>query len=221
MEQISFLPTFASWRAAARRALQAETPPAEIAWEEIGEDQPALSLFEEAEPPHEGSAAARFRVPKRFLALAKLVALHRNPCRWPLLYRLLWRLTHGETHLLEISVDPDVAQANDFEKSIRHDLHKMRAFVRFRDVEHTTGEKWFVARFEPAHQLVEQNAPFFAERFARRRWSVLAPERMAPGDGKEGGARGGGAGVLRARPRADCSAAARRVRASYRAMEGS
>ncbi len=183
MEQISFLPTFACWQAAARNALQREIPPDQIAWEEIGEDQPALSLFEEAEPPNEPAPISRFRVPKRFLAFAKLVSLHREASRWPLLYRLLWRLTHGETHLLEISVDPDVAQANDFEKSVRHDLHKMRAFVRFREVEHA-GEKWFVAWFEPAHHIVEQNAPFFADRFASMRWSILTPDRCAHWDGE-------------------------------------
>ncbi len=182
MEQISFLPTFASWQAAARRALRNEISPEGIAWEEIGGEEPALHLFEESEPVEALKPTTQFRVPKRFLALAKLVSLHRSATRWPLLYRLLWRLTHGETHLLEISVDPDVAQANDFEKAIRHDIHKMRAFVRFREVEHA-GAKWYVAWFEPAHHIVEQNAPFFADRFASMRWSILTPERSAHWDG--------------------------------------
>ena len=182
MEQISFLPTFERWQAAARRALQSEIAPDQIAWEEIGEDQPALHLFEEAEPAPP-LTTMQFRVPKRFLALAKLVSLHREATRWPLLYRLLWRLTHGETHLLEIAVDPDVAQATDFEKSVRHDIHKMRAFVRFREVQHGD-EKWFVAWFEPQHHIVEQNAPFFADRFASMRWSILTPDRCAHWDGK-------------------------------------
>ena len=109
MKQISFLPTFGNWKKAARRALREGISPNEIAWEEIGEDQPGLHLFEEAETKAGVKPAPEFRVPKRFLALAKLVALHRQPTRWPLLYRLLWRLTHGESHLLEISIDPDVA----------------------------------------------------------------------------------------------------------------
>jgi len=109
VKQISFLPTFGNWKKAARRALREGISPNEIAWEEIGEDRPGLHLFEEAEPETTAKAAPEFRVPKRFLALAKLVALHRQPTRWPLLYRLLWRLTHGESHLLEISIDPDVA----------------------------------------------------------------------------------------------------------------
>lgn len=183
MEQISFLPTFARWQVVARRALQSGLAPEQIAWEEIGEDQPALQLFDEAEASEAPPTAAEIRVPKRFLSLARLVSLHRDPARWALLYRLLWRLTRGEQHLLEIAVDPAVAQAADFEKSVRHDIHKMRAFVRFREVAHGEG-KWFVAWFEPQHHIVEHNAPFFADRFASMRWSILTPERCAHWDGE-------------------------------------
>ncbi len=59
----------------------------------------------------------------------------------------------------------------------------MRAFVRFREVEHGA-EKWFVAWFEPQHHIVEQNAPFFADRFASMRWSILTPDRCAHWDGR-------------------------------------
>ncbi|MEP7249651.1 MAG: UdgX family uracil-DNA binding protein [Spartobacteria bacterium] len=183
MEQISFLPTFAAWQGVARRALQNHLPPAEIAWEPIGDDQPALSLFEEAEPVTTPPRAVEIRVPKRFLALAQSIALHRDPTRWALLYRLLWRLAHDEPHLFEIASDPDVAQATDFEKAIRHDVHKMRAFVRFREVAHGA-EKWFIAWFEPQHHIVERNAPFFADRFASLRWSILTPDRCAHWDGR-------------------------------------
>ncbi|MGI8890527.1 MAG: UdgX family uracil-DNA binding protein [Chthoniobacterales bacterium] len=182
MEQISFLPTFERWQVAARRAVQSELPPTEIAWEEMGEDQPALHLFEEVEPAADPKSSPQIRVARRFLPLARLVALHSDPTRWPLLYRLLWRLAHEEPHLLEISVDADVAQATDFEKSVRHDLHKMRAFVRFREV---PAAKWYVAWFEPAHHIVEHNAPFFADRFASMRWSILTPDRCAHWDGEQ------------------------------------
>jgi probable DNA metabolism protein len=183
VEQISFVPTFERWQAVARRALQDDIPPNEIAWEEIGDDQPALQLFDEAETVALAKPPNEIRVPRRFLALARLVALHREAARWPLLYRLLWRLTHGEPHLLEIAVDPDVVQATEFEKSVRHDIHKMRAFVRLREVAQGD-EKWFVAWFEPQHHIVEHNAPFFADRFASMRWSILTPDRCAHWDGE-------------------------------------
>src|SRR3954449_2274538 len=140
----------------ARRALQRELAPNECIWQELLADQPSLDMFDEPELQNAGET---FRVPKAFVELARFVALHRDERRWSLLYRLVWRLTHGEPKLLEISVDPDVALARDFAKSVGRDIHKMRAFVRFREVEHE-GEKWFVAWFEPAHHIVEHNARF-------------------------------------------------------------
>src|SRR4051794_33866933 len=138
-------------------------------------------MFDEPELQNAGET---FRVPKAFVELARFVALHRDERRWSLLYRLVWRLTHGEPKLLEVSVDPDVARAVDLHKSVRHDIHKMRAFVRFREVEHGDS-KWFVAWFEPAHHIVEHNARFFVDRFASMRWSILTPERCAHWDGSD------------------------------------
>jgi len=60
----------------------------------------------------------------------------------------------------------------------------MRAFVRFREIEHGK-EKWFVAWFEPQHHIVEHNATFFVDRFASMRWSILTPDRCAHWDGEE------------------------------------
>ncbi len=182
MRQVSFRPTFADWQRAARSALQAGIAPEEVVWQELTGEQPALDIFEEAEPVSE---TTRFRVPKAFVELARVVALHRDERRWALLYRLVWRLTHGEPKLLEISVDPDTALAFEFQKAIRRDVHKMRAFVRFREMELEGGEKWFVAWFEPAHHIVEFNAGFFVDRFASMRWSILTPERCAHWDGRE------------------------------------
>ncbi len=181
MRQISFRPTFADWQRAARNALQAGIAPEDVVWQEITGAQPTLDIFEEAEPANESS---RFRVPKTFVELARVVTLHRDERRWALLYRIVWRLTHGESKLLEIAVDPDTSLAFEFQKAIRRDVHKMRAFVRFREVEHEGG-KWFVAWFEPAHHIVEYNAAFFVDRFASMRWSILTPERCAHWDGRE------------------------------------
>ena len=107
------------------------------------------------------------------------VACHRDPKRWALLYRLLWRLTHGEPRLLEIVVDPDVNDLMRMDKGVRHDVHKMRAFVRFRAIEHD-GATWHVAWFEPEHHIVELNAPFFRDRF--RQEPPLDPHRLARRD---------------------------------------
>ncbi|HSP46445.1 MAG TPA: TIGR03915 family putative DNA repair protein, partial [Chthoniobacterales bacterium] len=182
MERITFAPSFALWQKAARSALRRDLPPETIAWEELGHDAPALDLFDEAvipTPQHNGS---RFLVPRKFFELARLVVLHSDERRWSLLYRLLWRLTHGEPKLLEIVIDPDVARLFDWQKSVRHDIHKMRAFLRFREIS-SSSEKWFVAWFEPQHHIVAHNAEFFVDRFASMRWSILTPDHCAHWDG--------------------------------------
>jgi probable DNA metabolism protein len=183
LHQVTFPATFAGWQRAARRALSGHWPPEEILWQELGADQPLLDLGGEMEPAA-GRTVPAARVPKRFMDVATRVACHRDAERWSLLYRVLWRLTHGERELLEIVVDPDVHRLGQMDKAIRHDVHKMRAFVRFRAVAHE-GMTWYVAWFEPAHHIVELNAPFFVDRFAGMCWSILTPDRCAHWDGTQ------------------------------------
>ena len=184
MEQITFVTNFAAWQKAARRALYRNISPEEIAWEEIASASPALNLFEESENGDSPAQNKQFLVSKNYLDLARLVVLHRDPQRWAILYRLLWRLTHGEPRLLEIFVEPDVTRAIDMGKSVRHDIHKMRAFVRFREVA-MYGDKWFVAWFEPEHHIVEHNSKFFLDRFAPMKWAILTPDRCVYWDRAE------------------------------------
>jgi DNA polymerase len=61
-------------------------------------------------------------------------------------------------------------------KEVRRDIHKMHAFVRFREVTAGDGSVRFVAWFEPEHHIVRAAAPFFARRFASMHWSILTPE---------------------------------------------
>lgn len=179
MRELTIASTLEGWQEAARGALAAEWPPEEIDWRESGTAQPGLPLGSADAPPH----VAHHTVPRKFLDLAKLASCHSDPRRWALLYRVLWRLTHGERHLLEIITDPDVNTLLRWEKSVRRDVHKMRAFVRFRAVDRD-GDLWYVAWFEPEHHVVELNSAFFIERFAQMRWSILTPDRCAHWDGK-------------------------------------
>ena len=182
MEQVTFVPTFTGWQRAARRALARGLAPERVAWEELGSDQPSLGMFDES-VDDAGIDVSAFRVPRAFVLLAESVACHREAPRWGLLYRVLWRLTHGEPRLLDIVVDPDVDALGRMEKAVRREVHKMRAFVRFRSVAHE-GEEWHVAWFEPEHHVVERNAPFFRDRFAGMHWSILTPDRCVHWDGQ-------------------------------------
>lgn len=181
MRAVTFVPTFRAWQTVARRALTAGWEPPSVLWEELLDAQPGLGLGD-GDEPEATPADAQWRVPKAFVSMATRVACHRDSSRWALLYRVLWRLTHGERELLEVIVDPDVHRLFQMEKSIRRDVHKMRAFVRFRAVSHE-GDTWYVAWFEPEHHIVELNAPFFIDRFAQMRWSILTPDRCAHWDG--------------------------------------
>ncbi len=182
--QLTIAPTYEAWQTAARRALDADLAPAEIIWETLATPEPGLGLFNEHEPSAAAPApASRHKVPRAFPTFARRVACHRDPERWALLYRILWRLTHGESHLLELITDPDVDRLRRHDKAIGRAVHKMRAFVRFRVVESPTGP-WHVAWFEPEHAIVELNSPFFIDRFAGLRWSILTPDRCAHWDGE-------------------------------------
>ena len=184
MPQITIAPTFESWKRAARSALVQGFEPGDVHWEELESEQPSLGLAEEAEVA--GAAGGNFRVPKDFLPLAQKVALNRDARRWALLYRVLWRLTHGEPKLMEIASDPDMIELARLEKQVKHELHKMRAFVRFREVKpEGASEPWYVAWFEPEHHTVETNASFFTDRFANMCWSILTPDRCLHWDRHE------------------------------------
>jgi DNA polymerase len=162
---------FVSFRATARTLLAAGVPPDQVAWGD--------SLF--ASSPDLPNEANPVAVPRDFLQLAETVALHRDPVKWPLLYRVLYRLTHGERNLLKVDVDDDVRALLLMEKALRRDVHKMTAFVRFRRVRDAEPE-YFVAWHRPDHYIMERMAPWFRNRFGSFRWSILTPDRSAHWD---------------------------------------
>jgi DNA polymerase len=118
---------------------------------------------------------AKFSVPAAYVELARSVLHHRDPERFGMLYRLLWRLLNGDRQLLSIFSDTLVYKLRYMEKAVGRDLHKMTAFLRFRKVEDDEGER-FIAWFEPQHLILRPAADFFMKRFANMRWSVLTPD---------------------------------------------
>ena len=198
MHRVSLPPNFDAWREAARDALRRGYTPEQVDLQDA--TQPSvLDLLTMNEAPG-GAPVTQPHVPKAFLEAAKLVAVHRDAGRWNLLYRLLYRL-QTERDLLKVEVDDDVAALKRMEAQIRRDLHKMHAFVRFRKVEEPGAdgqpEEHFIAWYRPDHRLVHLAAPFFAERFAPMRWTILTPDEsvswdpetkqlnFSPGTGKE------------------------------------
>lgn len=165
---------FAEWRVRVRALLAAHVAPNAIDLADAHGGQP--NLLPDAPIPE---PAGRTRtVPREFLALAETCAQYRDPQRWNLLYRVLYRLCHGEPHLLRVDVDDDVRRLRLMEKAIHRDIHKMHAFVRFREI-HTDRGMEYTAWHRPDHLIVEAATPFFARRFGAMRWAILTPDRSA------------------------------------------
>lgn len=96
---------FSAWRDAARRLLAAGVAPQEVTWRAV---RGATGLG--APPPPMPADAPTPRVPRSFIERAEVAITHRAPERFALLYRLLWRLQHGERDLMQRAGDPDVAR---------------------------------------------------------------------------------------------------------------
>jgi len=166
---------FEGWRDGARALVRAGVAPAEARFV-VGQE--SGGLFDEPLDPTAG--APSFAVPRAFVERAQDVVLHRSEDRFDLLYRLLWRL-RDQPALMQILSDPDVADAAERAKNVHRAAHKMKAFVRFREVEDPQGEA-YVAWFEPAHRVTEKTAPFFVRRFTTMRFSILTPDLSAVWD---------------------------------------
>jgi DNA polymerase len=125
---------------------------------------------------------AAFSVPRAFIDLAQTAILHRDPERFALLYALLDQ-ARDDSRIMEDRADPLLRRIDMLAKAVRRDMHKMRAFVRFRALDDGAGER-YVAWFEPEHHIVRANAGFFVRRFASMRWSILTPELSIHWDGE-------------------------------------
>ncbi len=165
-----------TWRKALGAALRAGVPPCDVDW---GEDGPGLLLAPDvaSAPPQRSD----LRLPRAFVERAATALCHAAPARLPLLHQIAWRLLHGERGAIDDPSDPDNLALDKLEREVRRDSHKMKAFVRFREIR--PGGDDFLAWFEPGHHIVDRVAPFFAKRFAGMRWAIFTPYRSVAWDG--------------------------------------
>lgn len=168
---------FDGWRDAARSLAAQRVAPSEVVWQ-VG-DLPTDLFGDEAIVDSNAPAP---RVPRAFIDLARTVAMHADPERFALLYAMLTRLI-AEPRLIDDKADPAMRRLEEMAKAVRRDIHKMRAFLRFREVEEEDATR-FVAWFEPEHHIVRHNARFFVDRFAAMHWSILTPEVSLHWDGE-------------------------------------
>ena len=168
------------WRSAARALALEAVPPENVVWSVAAADD----LFAEDDPQAAPAAPGTFSVPRSLVTLAETAIQANDPERFALLYSLIWRAHRGEKHILELTTDPQVQRAQRLAQSVRRDTHKMRAFVRFREVTEPEGLR-HVSWFEPDHYILEANAAFFVRRFATMVWSILTPYRSAHWNGQD------------------------------------
>lgn len=173
---------FGEWRHAARRLLADAVAPDEVRWQVAGQGEDLFGAVDGPEPGH--TAPSDMVVPKGFIEAAETAICHSDPDRFSLLYRILWRL-QGERSLLQVRSDADVALLMRLIKNVRRDSHKMKAFVRFREVEAVQAERRrFVAWFEPEHFIVSRTAGFFQRRFTDMDWLIATPRGSAAWNGE-------------------------------------
>ena len=168
---------FDAWRQAARDLASARIPMEDVTWVDP-DTPPDLFGADPAPPPGDHPVIAT----QEFLQLARQVASHSDPERWSLLYGALMR-AQDDRRFLSNPADPMMDRLSRMAKSVRRDIHKMRAFVRFHELPSDGPRRAFGAWFEPEHPILEAGTPFFAKRFADMDWLIATPEGTARFDG--------------------------------------
>lgn len=170
---------FDGWRNAARRLAREGVPPNQVLWQVGDESGDLLETLADTEIPR--NLIPEFPVARSFIALARSVVCHSDPERFALLYAMLWRVRDAP-YLATDRTDPLLLRLSAMARDVDRDLHKMRAFLRFREIGER-GTHRFVAWFEPRHHILRANAHFFVRRFAAMHWSILTPELSLHWDG--------------------------------------
>ncbi|MDP9087362.1 MAG: UdgX family uracil-DNA binding protein [Pseudomonadota bacterium] len=174
--------TFESWRRAVRPWLAAGHKAEGLLWRD-GSDQ-ITAASTDCERGNAQPAGATLCLPRVLMTLLQNLACFRHPSRWEFMYRLAWRVLYENPGLLADPADPDVANATTMDRAVRRDLHKMHAFVRFREMAADDGTLCYFAWFEPQHEILRPGALFFAKRFPNMCWTIATPDGAAAWDTK-------------------------------------
>ncbi|MFN3371338.1 MAG: UdgX family uracil-DNA binding protein [Sphingomonadaceae bacterium] len=167
---------FAGVRLALKSAIAQGMAPHRIEWCVAGSEPLAL-----VDPLPLDPSLPPLKVPRRFAELAELAVCHRDPNRFLVIHEALIRLLAGRARI-DDRTDAFIDELATLAQAVSRDRHKMRAFLRFREVTDADGPH-FIAWFEPAHHIVRLNGGFFLRRFASQRWTILTPDESLHWDG--------------------------------------
>lgn len=154
------------WRNAARALVLARIAPEEIDW------SVRATATDRADPLPD--ATGSFTMPRALIAMTALAFQAREPQRFGLLYRLVWRANAGQK-LLEDKRDRDLRDVQDLALAVRAEAHRMRTLMRFLPVE----EDRYLGWYAPAHYVLESSAQLIARRFPNLTFSILTPDGSA------------------------------------------
>ena len=162
--------TAQAWRDSARQFLACGIRPEDILW---GDASTAPDLFGGDVPLRPNRQVT---VPRSFISMASSVVWHSDPERFARLYAFLWRLKDAP-HLMSDRGDADLSRLRRMEKNVHRCQHKMKAFVRFREIGSPDApRRSFAAWFEPTYHTIEPTADFFVRRFSDMDWRILTPD---------------------------------------------
>lgn len=182
------------FRQALRIMIWSEIRPEQITWKvDSGPDR-----FGSQAPSAHGAAGKPIILPRHVGGMIEKVICHSDPEKHARLYELVWRMTHGEKRLAATN-DPLVQRLDQMAEAVRADLVRMKASLRFQQVNDRQVGDRFQAWFEPEHFIIEAAAPFFVERFGSLHWTMLTPRGSLRWDRKQlsvgpPGASGAGSG---------------------------
>lgn len=171
----------AGFHSEATRLLARQVPPDDVEWCPAAA-QPVHEQDLEEERAAIRNRAARAIIPQSFIRMSELVVLHRDPQRFDLLYRSLWRLVY-EPELKHDFHDADLARLRQMAQAVRRDVQKMKARLQFRRLS-AKGQVVSVAWYEPAHHVTETVGAWLAKREPARHWILLTPDRSMRWDGE-------------------------------------
>ncbi len=155
------------WRAATRALVLAGVPPEQVQWRVAADESQKLP-----------EATGSFAISRALVAMAGQAIQARDPQRFELLYRVVWRTRQGER---VPDTDPELRQARGLALAVRAEQHRMRTQLRYLPVDERGGTR-HVGWYAPAHFVLESNAPLLARRFSRLSVSILTPDGSAHWD---------------------------------------
>jgi DNA polymerase len=162
------------WRKATRSLILGGVPPDDVRWAVRSHD-------EEGDPLQDETGS--FGVSRALVSLASLAIQARDPERFDLLYRLVWRANAGE-RVAQKTADPAMRRAQGLALAVRAEAHRMRTLLRYLPVQEGNRTR-YLGWYDPAHFVLEANAQLIVRRFPDLALSIVTPDGGAHWDGSE------------------------------------